>query len=123
MTVEKKEFRFREWNVYKDAKVLFSDVIKIVRSLPKEYRYELGSQILRSSSSIILNIAEGSGKSSDKELNRFFDIAIGSVNETLAISDILRDNKLLSEEMFVVMFGKLRSISRQLGGFKKGLNL
>jgi len=69
-----------------------------------------------------LNIAKGSGKSSDKELNRFFNIAIGSINETLAILDILKDNKLTTEDNFDNLFNELRSISKQLGGFKKSLN-
>jgi four helix bundle protein len=66
-----------------------------------------------------LNIAEGSGKNSDKELNRFFDIAIGSINETLAGLDVLRDNKIIPEELFRKLFEDCKSISRQLGGFKK----
>jgi four helix bundle protein len=62
-------FRFLKWKVYKDSKQLFHEVMGIVPNMPKELRYELGSQIIRSSYSIVLNIAEGSGKGSDKELN------------------------------------------------------
>ena len=74
-----KKFRFLEWEVYKDAKELFSLLLKVVKKLPKEYRFELGSQIIRAGLSIILNIAEGSGKSTDKKLNRYFDISLGSL--------------------------------------------
>ena len=66
------KFRFLNWKVYKDSRELFSFVLKIVKKLPKEFRFELGSQIIRSAFSVTLNIAEGSGKASDKELNHFF---------------------------------------------------
>ena len=89
--------------------------------MPKEYRFELGSQIIRSTLSIILNIAEGSGKISDKELNRFIEISLGSANETLAASDVLKDNNLITLDEFKNIYDRLYSISSQLGGFKKKL--
>ena len=116
-----KLFRFLEWQVYKDAKDLFQIVNKIVKQLPKDFRYEIGSQLIKSSFSVILNIAEGSGKSSDKELSRFFDISIGSLNETVAGIDVLRDNKFITEDNFDMIIEKAESVSKQLGGFKKKL--
>jgi four helix bundle protein len=115
-------FRFLEWSVYKEAKELFQIIHKLISKLPNNVKIDLGSQILRSAFSIILNIAEGSGKSSDKELNRFFDIAIGSLNETVAGIDVLRDNSFVSHEDFMLVKQKAESISKQLGGFKKTLS-
>jgi len=115
-------FRFLEWPVYKEAKELFAIVYKIVSKLPPGIRIDLGSQVLRSSFSVILNIAEGSGKSSDKELNRFFDIAIGSLNETVAGIDVLKDNGLALLKEFESVKQKSASVSKQLGGFKKTLS-
>ena len=89
--------------------------------MPKEYRFELGSQIIRSAFSITLNIAEGSGKASDKELNRFINIALGSLNETLAALDIFLDNNFINKEEFRECYEVLDSVSNQLGGFKKKL--
>lgn len=116
-----KTFRFLEWDVYKEAQSLFSYTLKIIKGIPKEFRFELGSQMIRSSHSILLNIAEGSGKGSDKELNHFFNIALGSLYETVACADSLRKNKLTNEEEFnkILIYGE--SISNQLGGFKKRL--
>ncbi|MBI3584019.1 MAG: four helix bundle protein [Nitrospinae bacterium] len=71
-------------------------------------------------------ISEGSGKSSDRELGRYFDISIGSLNETVAGMDVLMDNKLITKEDFNkedfnLVFQKAKDISKQLGGFKKKL--
>ena len=114
-------FRFLEWKVYRDSKNIFGLVLKLVSKLPRENRYDIGSQILRSALSISLNIAEGSGKNSDKDMNRFFNIALGSIHETVAVADILKDNKMITHAEFNDLYGKLHEIMNQLGGFKKKL--
>ena len=100
---------------------LFPDILKLAKNIPKEYRFDLGSQIIRSSFSIILNIAEGSGKFSDKELNRYFNISLGSVYETLAAIDVFRYNKIIGDKEFNDIYRRLSEISKQLTSFKKKL--
>ena len=116
---KKNTFRFLEWKVYRDAQKLLKEIISLVRKLPPDIRYTLGNQIIKSALSIVLNIAEGSGRFTDKELSRFFDIALGSVNETVAGLDSLRLIDIITQEQFDYLFKGLESISRQLGGFKK----
>lgn len=113
------QFRFLKWKVYSDAQKLFSEVILITRSLPQQYLFDIGSQLNRSGLSIILNIAEGSGKKSDKELSRFLDIALGSAYETLACLDTLRRNHLLNEGRYADLTKSITEICRQIGGLKK----
>ncbi len=118
-----KQFNFLDWQVYKDAQDLVSFSLQIVKKLPKEHRFELSSQLIRSSSSIVLNIAEGSGKSSKKDFSNFIDIALGSLYETIANVDILRINGLIESGDFEVIKEKSANIARQLGGFKKKLKI
>lgn len=113
------EFRFLEWNVYKDSKEIVKEIHSITRKFPQDFKYDLGSQINRSSISIVLNIAEGSGKHSDVELNRFFNISLGSINETIAGIDLAYGNDLISKNKFEELTEKLKNISKQLVGFKK----
>lgn len=95
----------------------------MAEKMPKEHRFGLGSQLLRSSSSIILNIAEGGGKQSEKELNRFIEMALGSAYETLANVDTLRMIGLVPEKEFASVKKIISDICSQLGGFKKKLDL
>ncbi len=48
----------------------------------------LRDQLLRASSSVVLNLAEGSGKDSILDRKRFYNIAMGSVREVQAILDL-----------------------------------
>src|SRR5206468_12673712 len=57
----------------------------------------LKSQLLRASSSIALNLAEGSGKPSPRDQKRFYAIAMGSLRESQAALDLapVRDAQLV----------------------------
>jgi four helix bundle protein len=75
----------------------------------------------RSSLSICLNIAEGSAKRSDKDFNRYIEIALGSINETVAAIDLCFGEKLLTKEKFDQHLKQAENITRQLGGFSRSL--
>ena len=48
----------------------------------------LKDQCLRAASSVVLNLAEGSGKDSPADRKRFYQIALGSTREVQSIFDI-----------------------------------
>ncbi|MBX4189504.1 four helix bundle protein [Candidatus Parcubacteria bacterium] len=107
--------------MYKDSQNLYSFCFELTKKLPNEYRFELSSQLLRSSSSIALNIAEGSAKGSHKDFSHFLDIALGSLYETVANVDMLRLSKLVEQRDFDLVSNMAANIAKQLGGFKKKL--
>ena|SRR3989338_5263486 len=115
------KFRFLNWEAYQSSREIVILILKLVKKLPKEYRFELGSQIIRAAFSIALNIAEYTAKSSDRELNRYLEISLGSISELVAALDVLKNAPLITQEEFDSLFEKLNSISSQLGGFKKKL--
>ena len=51
-------------------------------------------QFERASLSIVLNIAEGAGRSTTKDRKRFYTIAFGSLRETQCLLQILNQEKL-----------------------------
>lgn len=117
-----KPFRFLDWQMYIDGQKIFREILKITTRLPREYRFEFGSQLNRAAFSIILNIAEGCGRKSDKELSRFVDISSGSLYETYAALDTLRDVGLLEEKEFGPIASMLKDLGKQMGGFKRTLD-
>jgi len=62
-------FRFRQWPVYRAAKLFRKKIRALASSLPEEEKYLLRNQMSRAADSICLNIAEGSNKLSDIELS------------------------------------------------------
>lgn len=59
--------------------------------------YGLTSQLRRASSSIALNLAEGSGRRTRQDRLRFYSIALGSIRECQAIID-LESNRFNEEQ-------------------------
>src|SRR5438270_7177068 len=70
---------FRDLEVWQKALELTVIVYSATRAFPKEEIYGLTSQIRRAAVSVMSNIAEGKGRSSDKELLQFLAIARGSL--------------------------------------------
>ncbi|MBL0072110.1 MAG: four helix bundle protein [Bacteroidetes bacterium] len=71
---------------------------KIIQSIP--YDKMVVDQLNRASLSIILNIAEGSGKFSNPDRKKFFIIARASIFECVAILDILHDENKIDSSVF-----------------------
>lgn len=115
-------FKFREWQVYKDAREFRKDIIKdIITLIPKDERYELISQLKRALNSIILNIAEGAYRQSDKDLSHFLNQADTSVNEVVACLDICLDDVYIDKNIHKKFLNKAENLIAQLSGFRNYL--
>jgi len=64
--------------------LLVKEIYNLIGTLPKEERYCLSDQLRRSSISIVLNIAEGTGGLGDTEFRSFLRNALKSLYETIA---------------------------------------
>ena len=82
-------------DVYQLSLDFVGHVGELLVKLPKEYGY-MRDQLGRSSSSIVLNIAEGSGRKSKADRSHFFRIATGSAKESAAALDVLFRLKQIS---------------------------
>ena len=69
---------FKELKIWQKGFEIASKSFQLVNSFPKEEKFGLSIQITRAAVSIPSNIAEGSSRSSEKDYNRFLEIALGS---------------------------------------------
>lgn len=77
------------------------EFVEFIENLLSKFKDRLNiyDQIDRSSTSIPLNIAEGTGKFTVKDKNRYYDIARGSAVESAACLDVLlKRNRITIEE-------------------------
>lgn len=87
--------------VYTLSYQLAMDIFNISRNFPKEEKYPLTDQVVRSSRSISANIAEGWGKRIyENEFKKHLIYALGSLEETKALLYFARDCKYISIESF-----------------------
>ena len=71
----------KELKVWQKSMEFVKDVYEMTEQFPGAEIYGLTSQLRRAAVSIPSNIAEGSARSSDRELIQFLYIAIGSMAE------------------------------------------
>ncbi len=75
----------------------------------------------RAALSIVLNIAEGAGKRSDRDFRRYLQNSLGSVHELLAAYDVAVSEKLITQQEWSQIAQILLEMRNQLGGFTKRL--
>ena len=105
-------FDFRNLEVYKKAKEFHIESLNLLDTI-KTTSYEK-DQLGRASMSVVLNIAEGSGKFSKPDRRSFYVIARASIFECVAILDILHDKDKLSLNDFNALLLKADELSRML---------
>lgn len=110
---------FRDLGIWKDSFSIVKEVYELCQKLPGDEKFGLKSQIQRCAVSIPSNIAEGSGRTSDKEFLHFLNIAISSSYE-------LETQLLLCNELFEIevndLIEKLNSNQRMIGGLKRKIS-
>ena len=79
---------YRELTVWQKAMQLVRLVYAQIKEFPVEERYALADQLRRAVTSIPSNIAEGNGRTSNKDYAHFLSIARGSLYETVNQLDI-----------------------------------
>lgn len=80
-------------------------------------------QLRRASFSIMLNIAEGTGRFTNPDRRNFYVISRGSIFECVAIFDYLKDVGLIEEELFNEFYQDLDELSRMLFSMIKKLSI
>lgn len=107
---------YKKYLVWQKSHQLTLEIYKVTRSFPKEEMFALTSQMKRSSSSIPTNIAEGCGRSSDKDFCRFLYISYGSANELEYQIILSIDLQFLNSEDGENLLRQIEEIKKMLNG-------
>ncbi len=107
--------------IWQRSRLLVKEVFLLTRDFPAEEKFGLISQVLRSAYSIPSNIAEGSGRTTNKEFARFLDIALGSAFELETQLILASDIDYLSENKLQEVQILLQEIQKMIYSFKMKL--
>ncbi|MCC5914777.1 MAG: four helix bundle protein [Balneolaceae bacterium] len=116
------KYKFEDLEVWRISLDLGDCIYESAAVLPDMERFNLNSQMIRASTSISLNIAEGSTSQSNGEQKRFIGYSIRSLIEVIAclriidrrgylINDELRN---ITEELCDQLFIKLQAFRNAL---------
>lgn len=115
----KKNHNFRKLNIWRDSIQLVKEVYTFAKLIDQSEKFGLINQMQRSSVSISSNIAEGSGRSTEKEFVRFLKMGLSSSYE-------LETQAILVEELYgvdaEVILKEIQNLQLKIGAFIRILN-
>jgi four helix bundle protein len=105
-------FEFEKLDVYKKAKAFNARIREFIRTSKLDGTTK--DQLRRASFSIVLNLAEGSGRFTKPDRRNFYVIARSSIFECVAILDVLKDEAIVEENMFREFYEHAEELSKML---------
>lgn len=111
---------FENLEVYKKALCITDYIYEITKKYPKEELFLLTNQFRRAAISIVLNIAEGSGRTR-KEFAHFLNMAKTSALECVACAEISKRRRYISEVDYKSVYNELEIIVKMLSKLRSHL--
>ncbi len=107
-------FDFEKLSVYQKSKNIHKEIKHLLKdhNVPKHFI----DQFSRASSSVILNIAEGTSKFSKADRRNFYTITRGSAHECVAILQLLFVDKIIDSLYYNRMYNEYEAVSKMLFG-------
>jgi four helix bundle protein len=114
-------FKFEKLEVWDLSLEYVDEVYSLSSNLPGDENFNLKSQIRRASTSISLNIAEGSTGQTNPEQNRFLSYALRSLIETIACLHLMKRRDYIPNDQLKAAYLKGEHLARKLQAFRKSL--
>lgn len=108
------ETRFKRLEVWKDAMILVKKVYTVTSSFPESERFGLSSQLQRAIVSVASNIAEGSGRGTQKDFINFLNHARGSLYEVMTQLEIAASLEFIAREHVEVIVDDCEGLARRI---------
>jgi len=112
---------FRELLVWKKARYLVKEIYLLTQKYPKSELHGLTNQMRRAAVSIPSNIAEGSGRKSNKDFKRFLEFAYGSALELETQIYLSFDLEFIDENTLNIFLKYIHEIQKIINGLDNSL--
>ena len=109
--------RFEDLEIWKNARLLCIKIKELSINTALSKDFSLKDQVLRSSGSIMDNIAEGFERDGKKEFLQFLYIAKGSLGETRSQLHRCFDSNYITEDQYTVLVNDCLNLSAQIKKF------
>ena len=112
---------FRDLQAWQKAVDLVSEIYALTRSFPRDELFGLSAQLRRAAVSVASNVAEGKGRSSDKEFSLFLHHARGSLCEIETQLVIAQKLGYAGEKEAVTLERSAGELARMINGLIKAV--
>ena len=112
---------FRQLKVWEKTHKLALDTYRATRQFPRDEAFGLTAQLRRAAVSIPANIAEGCGRTGDREFGRFLGMALGSASELEYHLLFAHDLAFLTDQDFKHLTEGVVEVKRMLAGLVQSM--
>ena len=105
---------YRDLTVWQKAMHLAAAVYRLTREMPKQEEYRISAQMIRASTSVPANIAEGNGRGTRKDYAHFISIARGSLFELETFVLLVQHLELADPGRCAEILDRIDEVSRML---------
>ena len=114
-------FKFENLEIWKLACEYADEIHRLTKKFPIDERFNLTSQLDRSSSSIPDNIAEGSGAATIRDFANYLQTSVKSTYES--VSQLYRAFRrgYITDEERIYFYGKAKLLIQKIYSFKKSI--
>jgi len=116
-------FRFEKLDVWQEARVLNRALYAIARKFPKDEMFAMTSQLRRAATSVSSNIAEGSGRNSDKDFAHFLEQAYGSLMEAGSLCFLAFDEGYVTKPDLEPVLGTMQTLANRVAALNRSLSV
>ena len=107
--------------MWQNARALNRRISQTVRTFPVEEQFGLTSQIRRASISVSSNIAEGSGRNSDKDFAHFLEQAYASCMELASQLFLAFDEGYVSDKTLTILLDEIQRENAGIAALNRSL--
>ena len=122
-STERIRFRFQKLDVWHDARQLNRDIYRLSGAFPREEQFALTSQVRRAAVSILANIAEGSGRNSDRDYAHFLEQSYGSAMELASHLFLSHDLGYLGSESLEPALDQIEKTAIRIAALNRSLGV
>jgi four helix bundle protein len=115
------KFKYEDLEIWQLALELIKIIYQLLKKFPADEKYDLVSQGKRAVVSIALNIAEGSGRHTDKDFSLFINRAITSLQEVDGVLKIGMKLNYITDEDYQSVVPLIEKEYYKLVAFDKAL--
>lgn len=119
----KVRFRFQKLEVWQDARRLNLEIYRLARRFPSDEQFALTSQVRCASVSIAANIAEGSGRNSDKDFAHFLEQSYGSAMELASHLFLAGDLGYIDSKLVESALEQINGVAMRIAALNRSLNI
>ena len=117
----KTRFRFEKLEVWQEARKINQVIYRLTRKFLREELFAMTSQIRRASIFVSSNIAEGSGRNSDKDFAHFLEQSYGSLMEVASVFYLALDEGYVTESDLDPLFYEIEKLVKRTASLNRSL--